>query len=87
MPTPKITDDELRDLKAHHEAAIERLEGERDAKLRAALNDGRRQKDLIALTGYTRETIRQALNPEIKAAAKRAAQERRDARRTSPTSA
>jgi len=83
MATPKITDDELRRLKADHEAAIEQLEEARDAKLRAALADGRQQKDLVALTGYTRETIRQALNPEIKAAAKRAAQKRRAARKAS----
>lgn len=84
MAAHKITDDELRSLKADHEAAIERLEEERDAKLRTALADGRQQKDLVTLTGYTRETIRQALNPEIKAAAKRAAQERRATRKTAP---
>lgn len=79
--SPKITDDELRNLKADHEAALERLEEERDAKLRDALADGRQQKDLVALTGYTRETVRQALDPAIKAAAKKAAQERRAARK------
>jgi hypothetical protein len=81
---PKITDDELRRLKADHEAAVERLEEERDAKLRAGLA-GRQQKDLVALTGYTRETIRQALNPDIKAAAKRAAQQRRAAQKAANT--
>ncbi|REF00379.1 hypothetical protein [Thermomonospora umbrina] len=81
MAAPKITDDQLRRLKADHEAALERLEEERDAKLRAALADGRQQKDLVTLTGYTRETIRQALNPDIKAAARKAAAERYAARK------
>lgn len=50
-----------------YEEAAERLLEERDAKLRAAIDAGRKQADLVRITGYSRETIRQALNPEIRA--------------------
>lgn len=69
---PKITDDELRRLKPDYEATLARLEDERDATMRAANAQGYSQTDIIKLTGYVRETVRRALKPEVKAAAKRA---------------
>lgn len=68
-------DDEV----AEHEEAIERALQRRDEKIRDLYAQGWRQADLIRAFGYTRETIRQALNPEIRAQLK----DRRAARRKS----
>lgn len=82
-----MTDDELRDVIARYDeageeiaAAEERRLSERDAGLRRARNEGWRPVDLERFTGYSREAIRQALNPEARAAAKRAAADRRASR-------
>ncbi|MER6492677.1 hypothetical protein [Streptomyces griseorubiginosus] len=66
---------EIKAIASDYEDATERLLEERDAKLRQAVNDGWKQADLVRITGYSRETIRQALHPEIRAAlrARRAA--------------
>jgi hypothetical protein len=69
MTTP-ATDDEIRQIITDYEAACERAMEERDARLRAALNSGRKQADLVRVTEMSREAIRQALNPEIRAAIK-----------------
>lgn len=82
-----MTEDELRELIARYDkageeiaSAEERRLAERDAGLRRARDEGWRPVDLERLTGYSREAIRQALNPEARAAAKRAAADRRAAR-------
>lgn len=63
----KVKDSEIKAIATDYEEAAERLLEERDAKLRAALDAGWKQADLVRITGYSRETIRQALNPEIRA--------------------
>lgn len=51
-------------IRQRFEEAPQRAREERDQALRAlAVEQGLRQTDLIALTGYSRETVRQALNP------------------------
>lgn len=76
-----MTEDELKAVVPDYEAAAERLLEERDAKLRRARDEGWRQVDIIKVTGLARETVRQALNPEIRAAVKQAAAARRAAKR------
>ena len=49
--------------------------------LQEDLASGRKQADIVRASGLARETVRQALNPEIRAAVKKAAAERRAARR------
>lgn len=49
----------------------------RDEQLREAAAMGLRQVDIIKLTGLSRETVRQALKPEARAAVRQAAEERR----------
>ena len=58
---------EIKAIATDYEEAAERLLEERDAKLRTAIDNGWKQADLVRITGYSRETIRQALNPEIRA--------------------
>ena len=52
----------------------------RDAGLREVAGMGLRQIDIIKLTGYSRETVRQALKPEAREAARKAAEGRRTAK-------
>jgi hypothetical protein len=54
------------ELKAADDARISR----RDEGLRAAKAGGMKQVEIIKFTGYSRETVRQALNPDAKQAAK-----------------
>lgn len=50
----------------------------RNKRIRAAAQAAElRQIDVIKLTGYSRETVRQALNPGARAAVRQAAEERR----------
>lgn len=67
MAKQKVTDEELRGLKAEFEKRLAELEKWRGTLLRDALADGRQQKDLIDQTGYSREAIRQYLKPEARA--------------------
>jgi len=52
----------------------------RDEGLREVAAMGLRQVDIIRLTGYSRETVRQALKPEARAAVKKATEQRRAAK-------
>lgn len=74
------TDDEIRqiitDYEQAKEHALDQLIDTRDERLRAALNSGRTQADLIRATGMSREAMRQALNPEVRAAVRKARAER-----------
>lgn len=83
-----MTEEELQAVVARYNKAgediaraEERRLAERDAKLRRARDAGWRPVDIERVTGYSREAIRQALNPEARAAAKKAAADRRTARR------
>jgi CRP-like cAMP-binding protein len=58
------TDAELKAIRTRYEAAIAAAETERATAIRAALADGRSQKDVSDFTGYTRETVRRIVNPE-----------------------
>lgn len=67
-----MTDDEIRAIVTDYNDDLERALQRRDERLRSALASGRRQADLVKLTEYSRETIRQALNPEIREAVRKA---------------
>lgn len=69
---------EVLDAVAEYSAAPAIALARRDERLRKAAAMGLRQVDIIKLTGYSRETVRQALKPEARAAV-RAAVERRAA--------
>lgn len=62
-----VKEPEIKAIATDYEEASERLLEERDAKLRRAIDAGWKQADIVRVTGYSRETIRQALNPEIRA--------------------
>jgi hypothetical protein len=66
--TEGVTDEELQAAVAEYNAACEQALDQRDAKFRRALAQGRSQAEIIRATGYSRETIRQALNPTIREA-------------------
>jgi hypothetical protein len=63
----RVKEAEIKAIATDYEDATERLLEDRDARLRAAIDAGWKQADLVRITGYSRETIRQALNPEIRA--------------------
>lgn len=63
----EVKEAEIKAIATDYEEAAERLLEERDAKLRQALDAGWKQADIVRITGYSRETVRQALNPEIRA--------------------
>jgi len=63
------TEDELRGVVAEYEATKNAAIATRDARLRAFHAAGWRAVDLQRVTGYSRETIRQALRPETRLAA------------------
>ncbi|GAA2617294.1 hypothetical protein GCM10010399_55360 [Dactylosporangium fulvum] len=62
-------EDELRAVIAEYEATKKAALAKRDAALRAFHAAGWRAVDLQRVTGYSRETIRQALHPEARLAA------------------
>src|SRR3954466_2176139 len=63
------TEDELRGVIAEYEATKSSALAKRDAELRAFHAAGWRAVDLQRVTGYSRETIRQALHPQTRLAA------------------
>lgn len=60
-----MTEDDIKAIAAEYDADIAKAAEARAAKLREALEQGWMQKDLSRLTGYTRETLRRILNPEV----------------------
>jgi hypothetical protein len=64
----KFTEDALQGVVASYEDGKHRLLAERDAQLRAFHDSGWRPVDLQRITGYSRETIRHALHPEVRSA-------------------
>lgn len=62
------SEDELRAVVAEYQAARTAALAERDQRLRAFQAAGWRPVDLQRVTGYSRETIRQALRPEVRQA-------------------
>jgi len=79
-PEAEAAKQKIRDAVAEYDAAPARALARRDQLLREAAEEGGlRQIDIIKLTGYSRETVRQALNPQARAAV-RAAVERRHAK-------
>jgi hypothetical protein len=65
----RFTEEGLRSVVAEYDEGKRRLLARRDERLRAFRADGWRPVDLQRITGYSRETIRQALHPEIRQAA------------------
>jgi hypothetical protein len=61
-----FTEEDLRQVVATYEATKRAALEQRDAALRAFHAAGWRPVDLQRVTGYSRETIRQALNPEAR---------------------
>jgi len=79
--TPAGAEEELRAVIAEYEAALPRLLEARDEAIRRiAAERNLKQIDVIRITGYSRETVRQVLNPEVRAATKKAAEERKAAK-------
>ena len=66
---PEFTEDRLRDVVSGYEATKNAALMRRDAQLREFYSRGWRPVDLQRITGYSRETIRQALHPEARMAA------------------
>lgn len=60
------TEEALRDVVARYESVRVAAMAERDAALRQFAAAGWRQVDLQRVTGYSRETIRVALRPELR---------------------
>jgi hypothetical protein len=67
----QFTESALRDAVAEYEAGRNAALEKRDAHLRAFYARGWRPVDLQRVTGYSRETIRCALHPEVRRAANR----------------
>lgn len=62
---------EVDEVLKDYEESIEAVLQKRDTRLREIKERrGLKQADLVRVTGYSRETIRQALNPEIRAQVK-----------------
>lgn len=74
-----MTEDELRAAADEFRDAPRRAIEKRDAALREAYDGGNGMgvMEISRITGFSRETVRQALNPEARAAVKAAAAERR----------
>jgi hypothetical protein len=64
-----FTEDALRAAVAEYEDGKRELLAKRDAQIRTFHANGWRPIDLQRITGYSRETIRQALRPEVRQAA------------------
>jgi hypothetical protein len=65
----QFTDDELRDVVSGYESSKNEALQRRDEQLREFHARGWRPVDLQRVTGYSRETIRQALHPKVREAA------------------
>lgn len=81
-----MTEDELRDLIAAYDAAGAQLQAAdnerlrvRDEGLRRAREEGMKQVEIAKITGYSKETVRKALNPEARDAVNAAKKARRGA--------
>jgi hypothetical protein len=64
----RFTEEELREVVSGYEASKNAALLRRDAQLREFHARGWRPVDLQRVTGYSRETIRQALHPEVRRA-------------------
>jgi F0F1-type ATP synthase membrane subunit b/b' len=53
-----VTEAELKQLDEQYKAAVKEAERQRAATIARAIDEGWAQKDVIAATGYSRETIR-----------------------------
>lgn len=85
-PDVEAAEQEILDALAEYRAAPAVALARRDERIReAAAKAGLRQVDVIKLTGLSREAVRQALNPEARAAVKQAAEQRRAAQAERPT--
>ncbi len=70
-PAPE-TDCDIRQIIDDYESDLEVAVRRRNQRLRAAIDSGRKQVDLVRITGMSREAMRQALNPEIREAVRAA---------------
>jgi hypothetical protein len=65
----RFTEEALRAVVAEYDEGRRQLLAQRDARLRGFHAEGWRPVDLQRITGYSRETIRHALHPEVREAA------------------
>jgi hypothetical protein len=65
----QFSEDDLRSVVSSYEASKTAALVQRDERLREFHARGWRPVDLQRITGYSRETIRQALNPQVRTAA------------------
>jgi hypothetical protein len=80
----RFTEDALRSVVAEYEEGKRELLARRDARLRTFHAEGWRPVDLQRVTGYSRETIRHALHPEIRQAANAGRRKSADAATSRP---
>lgn len=64
----EYSEEYLRHVAAEYEAARKAALAERDSRLREFASHGWRSADLQRVTGYSRETIRRALRPDVRGA-------------------
>jgi hypothetical protein len=84
VPPEEFAENALRLVIATYEEAKEAALRERDASLRAFHAAGWRTTDLQRVTGYSRETIRLALDPRARASVNAVRREAVSARRQAP---
>ena len=72
----QFSEEELREVIAVYEATRAAALMQRDERLRTFHAAGWRPVDLQRITGYSRETIRQALRPEVRQATNRSRRRR-----------
>jgi phosphoenolpyruvate synthase/pyruvate phosphate dikinase len=78
---PTAAEEAIHAAIAAYEAAIPAALEARDAEIRRIADEhDLKQIDVIRITGYSRETVRQALDPKIRSAMRKAAEERRAAK-------
>lgn len=73
-------ENQARQAAQHYEATTQNALQTRDEELRKLHKKGLTQAAIARSTGYTRETIRQILDPKIREAARQAAAKRRAAK-------
>lgn len=82
-----MTEDELRAIVAAYDEAGAQLHAAneerlrvRDEGLRKAKAEGMKQVQIVKITGYSKETVRKALNPQVRQTVNEAKKDRRAAR-------
>ena len=72
-----MSDDQIREIITDYNEDVEAAMTRRDARLQEVIDSGRKQADLVRVTGMSREAMRQALNPKVREAVRKARAEKR----------